>query len=79
MLGKYTNQIKCEENGLFSILTEPQFGIGQRAFLVQTSYDNILWDCISYLDQNTINFINKLGGLTAIAISHPHFLITMME
>ncbi|CAF3543089.1 unnamed protein product [Rotaria sp. Silwood1] len=79
ILGKYENQIKCEENGLYSIRTEPQFGIGQRAFLVQTSHGNILWDCISYLDQHTIDFINRLGGLTAIAISHPHFFTTIVD
>ncbi|UJR31485.1 hypothetical protein I4U23_018974 [Adineta vaga] len=79
VLGKHKNQFKCEEDGLFSIWTEPRLGIGQRAFLVQTSYGNILWDCISFLDQNTIDFINKLGGLTAIAISHPHFFTTMVD
>ncbi|CAF0985686.1 unnamed protein product [Adineta steineri] len=79
ILGKYENKIQCEEDGLYSVRTEPQFGIGQRAFLVQTSHGNILWDCISYLDQNTIDFINGLGGLTAIAISHPHFFTTMID
>ncbi|CAF0855914.1 unnamed protein product [Adineta steineri] len=79
ILGKYENKIQCEEDGLYSIRTEPQFGIGQRAFLVQTSHGNILWDCISYLDQKTIDFINGLGGLTAIAISHPHFFTTMID
>ncbi len=79
MLGKYVNQFKYEENGLFSIRTEPQFGIGQRAFLVQTSHGNMLWDCISFIDQNTIDFINRVGDLTAIAISHAHFFTTMVD
>ena len=79
ILGKYENEIKCEENGLFSIYTEPRFAISQRAFFLQTSHGNILWDCISYLDQKTIDFINNLGGLTAIAISHPHFFSTMVD
>ncbi|CAF3338405.1 unnamed protein product [Rotaria sp. Silwood2] len=79
MLDKYENKIKCEEPKLFSICTEPSFAIGQRAFLVQTSYGNILWDCISLLDQNTIDYIKKSGGLTAIAISHPHFFTTMVD
>ena len=79
MLSTFENKIKCEEPGLFSIRTEPSFGIGQRAFLVQTSHGNILWDCISLLDQNTIETINGLGGLTAIAVSHPHFFTTMVD
>ncbi|CAF1135735.1 unnamed protein product [Rotaria sp. Silwood1] len=79
MLNKYENKIKCEETGLFSIYTEPSFAIGQRAFLVQTSHGNILWDCISLVDQNTIDYINQCGGLTAIAISHPHFFATMVD
>ena len=79
MLGKYENKIKCEEDGLFSIITEPRFGIGQRAFLVQTSHGNILWDCVSFLDQNTIDSINRRGGITAIAISHPHFFTTVVD
>ncbi|CAF0890061.1 unnamed protein product [Adineta ricciae] len=79
LLGNYKNQFKFEENGLYSIWTEPRFAIGQRAFLLQTSFGNILWDCISYLDQDTIDFINKLGGLCAIAISHPHFFTTMVD
>ncbi|CAF1103312.1 unnamed protein product [Rotaria sordida] len=79
MLTKYKNIIKCEEPGLYSITTEPRFGIGQRAFLIQTSHGNILWDCIALLDQTTIDFINNNGGLTAIAISHPHFFTTMVD
>ena len=79
LLGKYENQIKCEEHGLFSIRTEAKFGIGQRAFLVHTSHGNILWDCLSFFDQNTIDVINRLGGLTAIAISHPQFFTIMVD
>ncbi|KAH0391160.1 metallo-beta-lactamase family protein, partial [Aureobasidium melanogenum] len=51
-------------------------GIGQRALLLQTPHGNVLWDCIAYLDQPLIDFINSLGGLTAIVISHPHFYTT---
>jgi hypothetical protein len=55
MLGKYRNIIKEEETNLFSIQTEPHFGIGQRACLIRTSHGNILWDWITYFDQETIN------------------------
>ncbi|WP_315830764.1 MBL fold metallo-hydrolase [Bradyrhizobium prioriisuperbiae] len=59
--------------GLISITTVPRFGIGQRALLVQTPAGNVLWDCISLLDEATTTIIRALGGLKAIAISHPHF------
>jgi hypothetical protein len=51
--------------------TEPSFAIGQRALLLQTSQGNILWDCISLLDEATIDLIKGLGGIQAMAISHP--------
>jgi glyoxylase-like metal-dependent hydrolase (beta-lactamase superfamily II) len=65
------------EPGVIGIGTEPAFAIGQRALLVCTPAGNVLWDCITYLDAATITLINGLGGLTAIAISHPHFYTTM--
>lgn len=76
---KYKNTIKLEEPGLYSINTEPHFGIGQRAFLIQTSVGNILWDCVALVDDATIQEITGLGGIAAIAISHPHYYTTMVE
>ncbi|TFY81063.1 hypothetical protein EWM64_g2945 [Hericium alpestre] len=61
---------------IWTIHTEPVFGIGQRAFLLQTSHGNVLWDCVGYIDQETVDKINSLGGLKAIVISHPHFYST---
>ena len=58
---------------LFAFSTMPRFGIGQRAFLIITPAGNILWDCISFLDSATVDIIRLLGGIKAIAISHPHF------
>jgi len=63
--------------GLFGISTMPQFAIGQRAFLVMTPDGNILWDCISLLDRATIELIRALGGIRAVALSHPHFYSSM--
>jgi glyoxylase-like metal-dependent hydrolase (beta-lactamase superfamily II) len=39
----------------------------------------VLWDCIALLDEATIDLIKGLGGVTAIAISHPHYYTTMVE
>src|SRR5215203_2475026 len=61
------------EPDLFAIVTQPSFAIGQRAFLVRTPPGNILWDCLSVCDDATVAIINALGGLTGVAISHPHY------
>jgi hypothetical protein len=70
---------KEEERGLYSINAEPKVGIGQRAFLIKTSRGNVLWDCVALLDEPTIARIRELGGIAAIAISHPHYYTTMVE
>lgn len=78
--GQYKNHIKETKSGqLWSLSTVPKFGIGQRAILVKEEGGNVLWDCIAYLDQDTIDFITSLGGLSAICISHPHYYATCIE
>ena len=64
---------------LTSVVTEPKFGIGQRAHVVQTTKGNVLWDCISLIDDATVKQIQSMGGLTAIALSHPHYYSTIVE
>ncbi|NOK59983.1 MAG: MBL fold metallo-hydrolase [Chloroflexi bacterium AL-W] len=71
--------IKEQEPNLIGIGTEPRFAIGQRALLIQTPHGNVLWDCISLLDDTIIDTIQNLGGLAAIAISHPHYDTSMVE
>src|SRR5439155_17086709 len=75
----YHTIIKEEEPGLIGIGTEPSFAIGQRALLVQTPQGNILWDCITLLDEQTAAEIERLGGIKAITISHAHYYTTMVE
>src|SRR5438874_10107071 len=67
------NRIQTEEPGLTGIGSEPSFAIGQRALVVQGKDGNVLWDCISLIDDQTVTAVRALGGLKAIAISHPHF------
>ncbi|NDW06235.1 MBL fold metallo-hydrolase [Jiella pacifica] len=57
----------------------PHFAIGQRALLVRTPAGNILWDMIPLIDPALVSVIEGLGGLAAIAISHPHYYSTMAE
>jgi len=76
---KHHNIIQKQEANLYSIHTEPHFAIGERAFLLQTPQGNVLWDCVALLDPPTIDAIRELGGIAAIAISHPHYYTTMVE
>jgi glyoxylase-like metal-dependent hydrolase (beta-lactamase superfamily II) len=64
---------------LTSVVTEPKFAIGQRAHIIQTTSGNVLWDCISLIDDATIEQIKSMGGLSAIALSHPHYYSTIVE
>ena len=73
------NVIKELEPGLRGIGSTPAFAIGQRALLIQTEQGNVLWDCISLLDSETIKAIEAFGGIDAIAISHPHFYSSMVD
>ncbi len=75
----HRNEIREEEPNLHSFRTEPKFGIGQRAFLIQTDQGNLLWDCITLLDDPTREAVRRLGGIRAIAISHPHYYSAMVE
>ena len=74
----HTNAIR-PEGDLTGIGTEPKFGIGQRALLVPAGDSNVLWDCVTLLDDATAAEIEARGGLRAIAISHPHYYSTMVE
>jgi len=59
--------------------TFPAFAIGQRALLLRKPEGNILWDCISFLDDATIMLVTALGGISAIITSHPHFIASAVE
>ncbi len=73
------NAFYPESPGIWGIGTEPKFAIGQRGLLIQHSSGNILWDCVSLLDTDTVARIRALGGISAIAISHPHYYSSMVE
>ena len=79
LAGRHFNAWREYEPGILGIGSQPTFAIGQRALLLRTPHGNILWDCISNLDAATVTLIKALGGLKAIAISHPHFYTTMTE
>lgn len=75
----YMNDIKREETNLYSLKTAPEFAIGQTAYFIQQNGFNLMWDCITYLDGCTIEAIKELGGISAIALSHPHYYSAQVE
>ena len=76
---RHHNEIRAIEPDLTGIATVPTFAIGQRPLLIQTPKGNVLWDCNSLIDSVTVAALNALGGVDAIAISHPHFYDSMVE
>ena len=74
----HINELR-DDLGLTGIGTKPSFAIGQRALLVRSPAGNLLWDCITLLDDATADSISELGGVRAIAISHPHYYSSMVE
>ncbi|MBA3450055.1 MAG: MBL fold metallo-hydrolase [Chloroflexia bacterium] len=75
----HRNQIEVIEPGLRGIATTPPVAIGQQAHLIETTAGNVLWNCISFIDDATVAAVEERGGLAAIAISHPHFFTAMVE
>lgn len=75
----YRSDLRELEPGLLGIGVDPQFGIGQRALLVQTPAGNLLWDIPGFLDRQAIDRVRELGGLAAVAASHPHFYGVLTE
>jgi hypothetical protein len=73
------NEFRTQEERLVGIGTAPAFAIGQRALLVRSPSGNVLWDCVSLLDEFTERLIIDLGGIGAIAISHPHYYSSLAE
>ncbi len=69
----HATEVKEEERDLIGVGTTPAFAIGQRALLVRTPQGNVLWDCVSLLDDPAAERIADLGGISAICMSHPHF------
>jgi len=75
----HRNRAAAEGPGLTGIGIEPKFAIGQRALHVRTSEGGLLWDCVSLIDDATVTKVRSLGGVRAMAISHPHYYSSMIE
>ncbi len=79
LAGQHRNAWRQHQEGMLSLQSQPHFAIGQRAFLLRTPAGNVLWDCIALLDEATEALVRALGGIAAIAISHPHYYTTMQD
>ncbi|HEU5440710.1 MAG TPA: MBL fold metallo-hydrolase [Ktedonobacterales bacterium] len=77
--GKHAISLEELAPGIMTIGAEPKLGIGERAYLIETSHGNVMWDLIAYFDQASVEAIQAKGGVSAIAISHPHFFTTMVD
>src|ERR1700733_35987 len=75
----HRGRIQDEGPAVTGIGAAPPTSIGQRALLVRTPAGNVLWDMITYLDDEMLAQVAELGGVDAIAISHPHFYGSMIE
>jgi hypothetical protein len=64
------------EPGLYGVGVTPPVGIGQRALLAWSPAGNLLWDCVPMLPE-LASKVRGLGGIHAIAVSHPHFYSTV--
>lgn len=75
----YHGRIAEEGPGVIGVGIEAAFAVGQRALVVRASSGNVLWDCIPYLDDEIVAELDAIGGISAIALSHPHFYGSMIE
>lgn len=72
-------KLKKHTEQLYEVRIVPDFAISQRAFFIRSETGNILWDCIPLITWPIVDFIQKNGGIKAIAISHPHYFSLMNE
>lgn len=72
-------ELRPLEPGLDSVEVVPAVAIGQRGLLIATPKGNLLWDIPGYLDDDAVVRVQDLGGIDAIAVSHPHFYGCMVD
>lgn len=75
----HQNDLREIEPGLLGLGSRPQIAIGQRALIVTRPGGGVMWDCTPLITDEGLEAIAAHGGVTAIAISHPHFYATMVD
>jgi hypothetical protein len=72
-LAKSHSLVWRDDLGIPGIGVEPSFAIGQRALLLREDDGCVMWDCVPMITDQAVAYVRSLGGLKAIAISHPHY------
>lgn len=60
------------EPDLYGIERSPEVAIGPRSMVLRTAKGNLLWDPPSFVDARVVDAVRSLGGVAAVAASHPH-------
>lgn len=68
-----------DEHGVITMVLAPAFAINQRSFLIPHPEGQGMWECLATVTDKAVKMIDTLGGVTEIAISHPHFYGAMAE
>ncbi len=71
-------ELRALEANLFGLAVRPAFAIGHRALIVQTTEGNLMWDAVPIINEQMIHRVQEIGGIRAIASSHPHFYTAMV-
>jgi glyoxylase-like metal-dependent hydrolase (beta-lactamase superfamily II) len=72
-LAEKHDHVMREDGAFEGVGVEPAFAIGQRALLVPHGAGRLMWDCVPLVGDA------EIGGLTGIAISHPHYYTGMVD
>jgi hypothetical protein len=72
-LAKQVELVWRDDLGIPGIGPRPSFAIGQRALLLREADGCVMWDCVPLVTDAAVQYVRSLGGLKAIAVSHPHF------
>lgn len=72
-LAKRLKLVWRDDLGVPGIGVEPNFAIGQRALLLREADGCVMWDCLPLVTREAVEYVRALGGLKAIAVSHPHY------
>ncbi|MDB5420868.1 MAG: hypothetical protein JWR59_815, partial [Brevundimonas sp.] len=67
------------EDGVTTMVLNPALAINQRAFLIPHAAGHIMWECLATVTDKALERLANMGGVTAIAISHPHFYAAMVD
>lgn len=72
-LARHHRLVWRDDLGIPGLGVEPGFAIEQRALLVREADGCVMWDCVPLATPEGIDHVRSLGGLKAIAVSHPHY------